>query len=289
MTYDKANGSTARLKLAGGLCGIVALSDSAGHVFSAADWATCLAEPERLQREPYEILKCDGETSVIVKIINIGAAEVNAVVKTRLGKKCPFSFRLDRAIRNFEKAIFLNDAGIPAEIPLAALRQKRNIFSEKSIYITHYVSQSASLYWFVKRNLAGLPNQPAIKRHLAHRLAILFAALDNKGFWHRDAKPSNVLVYKDDDGQYDLMLIDLDGIKPYGGLRTFNRRFRPFGHLAALRMISPLIYTTDCLRTFTIYCNLTGVNKARRKRLFRRLVNGLAAKRLESLAAKGRA
>ena len=38
----------------------------------------------------------------------------------------------------------------------------------------------------------------------------------------------------------NLMLIDLDGIKCYGGLRTFSRRFRPFAHLAVLRLISPL-------------------------------------------------
>lgn len=128
-----------------------------------------------------------------------------------------------------------------------------------------------------------MPNRHAIKRQLARRLAEILAALHENGLWHRDAKPSNILVHKSGDGRYDLTLIDLDGIKWYGGLRTFNRRFRPFGHLAAIRLISPLIYTTDCLRTFTIYCNLTGIDKDNRKRLFRRLVSGLAAQRLQKL------
>jgi serine/threonine protein kinase len=283
MSHDTTNYPTIRLKLAGGLCGIVALSDSADRVFSAADWAACFAKPETLQQNLQQVLKREGENSVIVKTIKVGTAEVNAVVKVRLEKKCPFSFRRDREIRNFEKAIFLKNTGISAEIPLAALRQKKDLFSEKSIYITHYVPQSASLYWFVKRDLVMLPDRPAIKRHLAHRIAGLLAQIHNNGLWHRDAKPSNILVHKNGNGRYDLTLIDLDGIKCYGGLQTFNRRFRPFGHLAALRLISPLIYTTDCLRTFTIYCNLTGVDKSNRKRLFRRLMKGLVADRLKRL------
>ena len=289
MPHDTANYPTARLKLAGGLCGIVALSDSAGHVFSAANWTACLAEPEKLQCDPQEVLKREGENSVIVKALNVGNTEVNAVVKARLEKRCPFSFRLDRAIRNFEKAIFLRNAGIPAEIPLAALRQKKGVFVERSIYLTEYVPQSVSLHWFAKKDLPTMPNQPAIKHNLARRLAEILAALHENGLWHRDAKPSNILVHKSSDGRYEPMLIDLDGIKCYGGLRTFSRRFRPFAHLAVLRSVSPFVHTTDCLRTFTIYCNLTGVDKVARKRLFRRLINGLAAKRLESLAAKGRA
>jgi serine/threonine protein kinase len=286
MPLDTAHYPTARLTLADKLCGIVALRDAGGRVFTAADWAACLAEPEKLQRDPQEVLKREGENSVIVKTIKVGAAAVDAVVKVRLEKKCPFSVRRDREIRNFEKAIVLQNAGIAAEIPLAALRQKKNIISEKSIYITRYVPQSTSLYWFAKRELALLPNRPAIKRHLACRLAGMLAELHKNGLWHRDAKPSNILVYKNGDDQYDLMLVDLDGIKWYFGLRTFSRRFRPFGHLAELRRISPLIYTTDCLRTFIIYCNLTGIDREDRKRLFRRLAGGLAAKRLQRLKSK---
>ena len=288
MLYDTANYPTARLTLAGGLSGIVALRDSTGHIFSAADWTACLAEPEKLQRDPQEVLKREGKNSVIVTTIKVGTAEVNVVVKARPEKKCPFSFRPDRAMRNFEKAIFLKNAGISAEIPLAALRQKKGIFSEKSIYITEYVPQSVNLHWFLKRDLAAMPNQPAIKQDIARRLAEILAILHKNGLWHRDAKPSNILVRKSSDGRYEPMLIDLDGIKCCGGLRTFSRRFRPFAHLAVLRSVSPLVHTTDCLRTFTIYCNLTGVDKAARKRFFRRLVNGLAAKRLKSLAARGR-
>ncbi|MDO8302622.1 MAG: lipopolysaccharide kinase InaA family protein [Sedimentisphaerales bacterium] len=283
MPYDTANYPTARLTCADRLCGIVALSDSAGHAFSAADWAACLRDHETLQCDPQEVLKREGENSVVVKTIKVGSAEIKVVVKVRPGKRCPFSFRLDRAARNFEKAVFLKDAGIAAEIPLAALRQKKSIFSDKSMYITEYVAQSVSLHLFLKRDLAAMPNRHAIKRQLARRLAEILAALHENGLWHRDAKPSNILVHKSGDGRYDLTLIDLDGIKWYGGLRTFNRRFRPFGHLAAIRLISPLIYTTDCLRTFTIYCNLTGIDKDNRKRLFRRLVSGLAAQRLQKL------
>jgi tRNA A-37 threonylcarbamoyl transferase component Bud32 len=289
---NKLNYPAVRVKLAGGIRGIAALTDSAGRVLSKDDWIACLSEQGEFERNPQEVLKQDGSESVIVKTLKVGSARINAIVKTRLEKNycdglwsCMWAHR---ALRNFRKAVLLKNAGITAEIPLAALWEKKQSFTKKSIYITEYVSDSASLHWFAKRDLPTLTDLPAVKKYLAHQLAGCLADLHCNGLWHRDAKPSNILVHKDQDGRYKLTLIDLDGIKPYCGLRTFSRRFRPFAHLAALRLVSPLIYRTDCLRTFKIYCNLTGVGKAVRKRFFRRLVNGLTEKRISALKSKGR-
>ena len=209
---------------------------------------------------------------------------MNVVIKTRKEKICPVDFRADKTRQNFKRAILLKNADIPAEVPLAALRQKINSCTAKSIYITEHVPQSDSLHWFAKRDLPTITQQPAVKRHIARQLAALLAGLHCNGLWHRDAKPSNILVRANEAGKYSLVLIDLDGIKSYNGLKTFSRRFSPFAHLAALLLVSPLIYKTDCLRTFNIYCNLTGVADAERKRLFRRLAGGLVPRRLKRLA-----
>jgi hypothetical protein len=274
-----------RLKLADGLGGVAALTDSAGRVFSKDDWLTCLAEPDELGRNPVEVLKQEGDNSVIVKTLKLGNSELNAVVKTRLNRDCHIRYpRALKSLETFRRAVFLKRAGIPAEIPLAALWKQQNIFTAKNVFITEYVPQSSNLYHFVQKDLPVMQNQTLIKRQLAHQLASILAAIHNYGMWHRDAKPSNFLVRKDEDNQFNVMLVDIDGIKPYCGLKTFGRRFRAFAHLAVLRPLLPLVYMTDCLRTFSIYCNLTGLDKAVRKQLFRRLVNGLAAKRIERLA-----
>jgi tRNA A-37 threonylcarbamoyl transferase component Bud32 len=288
LTPNKTIYPVACLKLPRGFRGIAALTDSKGNVFSKEDWATCLAEPEGLEHNPGEVLKRDGSDSVIVKTIRIGTCQIKVVIKTRLDTGYNAFFmkylRAARSLRNFRMALKLKNAGVSAEVPLVALWQKEKLFSAKTTLITEYISQNASFDWFVKRDLPKISNQPSIKKNLAQQLAVLFADLHNSGLWHRDAKPSNILVHWDDDGHYKLMLIDLDGIKPYHGLQTFNRRFRPFGHLAALRVISPLVYTTDCLRAFNIYCDVTGVDKAERKQLFGRIANGPVAKRLKRLA-----
>jgi serine/threonine protein kinase len=289
LPQTKLNYPTAGLRLADGFRGIAALRDSAGHVFSIDQWQVCLADIDRLVSEPEEVLKHEGENSVIVKTLTVGPHSVKAVIKIRSDNKCDVRYpSLRRPLQNFKKAVILKDAAISAETPLAALWKQRDIFTQKSIYITEYVPPGVSLHWFVKRDLSALPNQPALKRHLAHELARILAGLHDKGMWHRDAKPSNFLIYMGDDGRHHPMFIDLDGIKYYHGLWTFRRRFSAFAHLAGLRLISRLIYRTDCLRTFSIYCTLTGLNKAQRRRFFRRLVEGPAAARLSALKLKGR-
>lgn len=287
MSKVKLNYSTARLRLADGFCGIVTLRDSAGHIFSAADWQAGLGDIDRLEQQAEEVLKREGENSVIVKTLRIGSYSVRAVIKIVINNiRYPY---MCRSLQNFKKAVHLKKAGICVEFPLAALWRRKGVFKQKSVYITEYVPKSANLHWFVKRDLPTIANRPAAKKYLAYEVAHILAELHKNGFLHRDAKPSNILMYKGEDGGHHPMLIDLDGVRRYCGVQTFSRRFRPFAHLAVLWSISPLVTTTDCLRIFTIYCNLTGVAAGKRKSLFRRLVNSLVARRLAALALKGRA
>ena len=57
---DNKNCPIIQIRSACGLRGIVALADSAGHVFSKEDWIACLARLEELDREPQQFLKRDG-------------------------------------------------------------------------------------------------------------------------------------------------------------------------------------------------------------------------------------
>jgi hypothetical protein len=49
------------------------------------------------------------------------------------------------------------------------------------------------------------------------------------------------------------------------------QRFRAMWHLGASLLNIPAVSRTDYLRTFTAYCELTGIAAERRKRLFREI------------------
>jgi hypothetical protein len=279
---------TARLKLTNGWSGRVALSDSAGNSFTAEDWARCLSEPISLCKDGDETIKSDAGTIVLVKKLGISDKNPTVVVKCRhVGpgfKNLCRSLLPPRAIRNFDTATRLRRDNIPVAYPLAALRQRKGVFTARSVYITEYIRNSANLHAFLRDNLSLL-NSPGLvlKKNLCSQLARIFASLDNASLWHRDAKAGNFLVHQPEKGQYKITLVDMDGIKPYV-LRRRRLRFRCLAKLAATLLWHRSVNMTDYLRTFTIYGSLTGLDASKRRRIFRGLARRAVAIRLLTLA-----
>jgi hypothetical protein len=117
----------------------------------------------------------------------------------------------------------------------------------------------------------------------------IFAMLDNAGLWHRDAKAGNILVcpksgnFADSASAFEVILVDLDGIKRKI-LRCRGSSFRGMSKLASTLLWHGGISTSDYLRAFTIYSNLTGLDKSRRRDVFRELARRAVALRLLTLA-----
>lgn len=276
----------ASLKLGNGWSGRVVLSDLGGRKFSRADWIKCLSQPYLLFENVEKILKTEGQNCVAVKNLTIGNTRLKVVIKRHYpgpGLRQFFrSFLRGRALRSFDTALRLLSRGIPTAAPFAALHKRRTPFTEQSIYITEFLEDSFTLHTFASVQLLKKQGQLfAIKKQLCYQLATILAMLHKNGLWHRDSKANNFIVCKSIEGKCKILLVDVDGIKPYF-LRRRSRQFRSLWQLAASLLSVSAVNRTDYLRCFSAYCNLTGIEPSQRHRIFRQLSERAKAKRLHS-------
>ncbi len=283
------NIKTAWLGLNNGWSGKAALYRARGRNFSQFDWADSLSQPNLLFDDVEKILKFGSQNCVAVKNLPIRDTQLKVVIK-RLYKGYGLrqffrSFRPGKALRNFNTALNLISCGIAVTAPFAALQQRRRLFTKQSIYITEYSPDSADLHSFASRRLSSIKNteQFEIKKQLSYELASVLASLHKNGLWHRDSKASNFIVCKDNQDKYRILLVDMDGIKRYL-LPSRSRQYRSLWQLAASLISVPGISRTDYLRTFTAYCNLTGLGPSQRRTLYRYLAKRALAKRMRAMA-----
>ena len=268
------------------------LSDTSGRNFSKADlsgvaqaktdWIKCLSQPQLLFENVDETLKIEGRNRVAVKTLTIADTQLKTVIKRHWPENNLRQFfrslRPGKALRNFKTALKLQRLGIPAAAPLAALQEKKNLFTRQSIFITCCLEESYDLCTFCRQHLS---NQLSLRKNLSNQLASILAMLHKNGLWHRDPKATNFLVESKD--KHKVLLIDMDGIKPYR-LRRKSRQFRSLWQLGASLFSVPAVNRTDYLRTFTTYCNLTGIEPSQRHQIFRQLTDRAKAKHLRSTA-----
>ncbi len=258
-------------------------SSKSGSVFSRADWLDCLSEPQSLFEETETILKEENGNLVAVKKLKMDGKQIKVVIKRhRSGKGLRNFFRSlqpGKAIRNFKTAAKLIDSNIPTAMPLAAICKREKFLIRENIYITEYVENSCSLYDFAnqKTNFKS-------RRQICRQVAELLASLCKNGLWHRDAKASNFLVCKDNDEQYRVVLVDMDGIKRNIFQRS-KKQLRCLWQLAASVMNVPNVNRTDYFRVFRAYCDLTGIEHQQRKQLFYKLAKKAETKFMQKTAA----
>lgn len=283
------NIKTARLTLENGWSGKAALYRERGKNFSQYDWADCLAHPNLLFEDIEKILKIGGQNCVAVKNLLIRDTCLKVVIKRfDMGdglRQFFRSFRPGKALRNFKTALNLIRSGLPVTMPFAALQNRPTILTKQSIYIAEYFPNSSDLHSFISKKVSSTKQQErhAIKKQISVQLASLLASLHKNGLWHRDSKASNFIVHKDKQDKYEILLVDMDGIKHYV-LRRRSRQFRSLWQLAASLMSVSCITRTDYWRTFTAYCDMVGIESARHRPLFRRLAGRAQAKRMRAMA-----
>jgi len=275
-----------KLSLRNGWSGLAATSFAGGH-FGPSDWRQSLKEPDQLIDSPEQVLKSDGDIAVIVKTLDVGNMAVRVVIKRQ---KCGDGFAgfckgllPGRSLRNFAAAERLRDGDIPVALPLAAIERKCGFITLESIYITEYIAGSKSLHEFLRDDLSAGNEAAAVKKTLAEQIGRIFAAMHNTGLWHRDGKAGNFLVRKDDAGGYEIVLVDMDGIKQYG-LRGPQCRWRGLCKLASTVLWHGSIYMTDYFRVFKVYSELTGLKRQGRKEVFKGLIGQAVGLRLLSVA-----
>jgi hypothetical protein len=274
--YSGKTFKTVRLKQSNGWGGRAVSSD----IFDCSDYHTLhlLSDTrctESLLENADKVLKKEAQDCVVVKKLAADDGLITVVLKYRClrGGLREFvrSFGSPRSLRNFNVALELLRRGVAVAMPLAALYRKRNLSVRQSIYITEYIQDATDLYGFASTAMTDVvANQFSARKQICLRLAEILAGLHRNGFWHRDAKASNFVVRQNREGGYEIFLTDMDGIKRYG-LRRTMQRFRAMWHLGASLLNIPAVGRTDYLRTFTAYCELTGVAAGRRRRLFREI------------------
>lgn len=290
-----------------GWSGKVVVSDTSGKNFSKTDWIKCLSQPHLLFENVDETLKVEGRNRVAVKNLTIADTNLKVVIKRHWpesGLRQFFrSLRPGKALRNFKTALKLQCLGIPVAAPLAALQKKKGPLTQQSIYITHYFENSCDLCTFCRRGLSKTAaDRLAPRKHLSRQLASILAMLHKNGLWHRDSKATNFLITpqteaggkgsrcrsenrdvfsSEPEGKDRILLVDMDGIKPYW-LRRKSRQFRSLWQLAASLMSVSAVNRTDYLRTFTTYCNYVNLEHSQRHRIFRELLDRAKAKHLRS-------
>ena len=127
------------------------------------------------------------------------------------------------------------------------------------------------------------PDNYKLKKELSMQIARIFASLHKASLWHRDAKAGNFIVRNNSQNEIKILLIDMDGIKPYR-IRRNAVRFVCFVRLATSILWLRAINTTDYLRTFIIYCNLSNLEESKRREIFVDLIRRAVAQRLLKMA-----
>ena len=277
------------VKLPGGWRGVVAVRAGESGQFSKSIWEKLLSEPAKLLEGTKEKLKVEGENSVSVKILDAGGNEIKAVIKRRQRSGILGMLRsigTAHSIRNFNTTIEIREYGLPVSAPLAGVYHRRFFFCDESIYISEYI-EGTNVYEFLKGVQAQGAERYRMMRQLSAKTSEIFAMLHKNNLWHRDAKATNFIVNKDEDGEYQITIIDVDGIKRYLS-QSEERQLQGLVHLAASVLALPGISRTDYLRTFEMYCDEVMIPQERRRDIFIRLADKAKAKYLSKQAQQGR-
>lgn len=282
---------SARIRLGNGWSGRVSLKLHDGRSVSAGQWQQGLCGLEKRLEEPKNHLKVDGTTSVSVCELEICGKTITVAVKThnRNGGIVDFlrGMLRDKSLRSFRTAGKLCSNSIPTAYPLAAIRHRNGLATDKTVYITEYIENSIDLHTFLAENVSQ--SNPAdktssgIKKQIGMQIGSIIARMHGARMWHRDAKAGNFLVVPSKSGGYEVMLIDMDGIKPYL-FTTDKKRYFAFIKLGAVLMWHRGINLTDYLRSFRKYCSQSGIDRYNRNKIFRRLCRSAIALRLLSFA-----
>jgi len=243
-------------------------------------WSDFAFEPEKLTEKPDFIFKSDSGNITALKQIESNGKKISFVIKKTVnhtGIRALADFlRAPKSLRNFYLAILLKQKGIEVAEPVAALWSRKN----GSIYITEYIPNSLSLYDIAFGKNKEILSKFSIRKAVIQQVAEIVAKLHKAGFWHRDSKAGNFIIYKDKNGSYRVKLVDLDGIKQNSVSRREENHIRTLSKLAETLTRFKAVNFTDLYRGFLFYCDAMGISGAEVEEIFRRVERATVAARL---------
>ncbi len=242
-------------------------------------WSDFAFEPEKLTEKPDFIFKSDSGNITALKQIESNGKKISFVIKKTVnhtGIRALADFlRAPKSLRNFYLALLLKQKDMEVAEPVAALWSRKN----GSIYITEYIPNSLSLYDVAFGKNKEILSKFSIRKAVIQQVAEIVAKLHKAGFWHRDSKAGNFIIYKDKNGSYRVKLVDLDGIKQKSVSRQENH-IRTLSKLAETLTRFKAVNFTDLYRGFLFYCDAMEISGAEVEELFRRVERATVAARL---------
>jgi tRNA A-37 threonylcarbamoyl transferase component Bud32 len=251
-------------------------------------WSNFAFKPARLLEKPDLVFKSDADNITVLKQVENSGKKISLVVKKTVScnrlKNLALFFRPPKAVRNLHIAIGLKDKEIDVAEPVAALWHKRGLQYLENIYITEFCPGSLSLYDIAFGRNKEILSNFRTRKAVIQQIAGLIAKLHKSGFWHRDSKAGNFIVYKSEDGSYKVKLVDLDGIK----LNLFSKggkQVRTLSKLAETLTRFKAVNFTDLYRGFLFYCNAMRIDDVQARKLFHKVERLTVAARLLTIVS----
>ncbi len=289
----------ARLRLPGGWRGHVVraskrrLADSQAATLEFDDdaWREALKDPASLLAgEGRTVLKDSPSSLVIRRSLTVGEHTLEVVVKRarrKYGWKLLIDcFRTSRALRAFRLGHALLARRIANVLPLAAIERRTGPLLTDSILITEFVDDVKLNDFFSRRPASA--EQRRLARDVLWRTGRLVQRLHDHGYAHRDLKANNILVHTSPAGQAELVLVDLDGLRPVRVL-TVRRRYQGLMRLGVSLLKCPAVTHAGRLRVLLAYLRRPGCGRVNFKPVWRVLEEWSDRKLRRQIRSRGRA
>lgn len=249
-------------------------------------WSGLIYKPAELTQKPDLVFKSDNGNITALKQVEFKGEKFFFVVKKtarRSGIKAIVDLlRMPKSLKNLKLALLLKQKNIETAQPAAALWHAKL----GCIYITEYIKDSLNLYDIAFGKNKEILNNFSARKAVIRQVAEIIAKLHKSGFWHRDPKAGNFIVYKEND-VYKVKLVDLDGIK-HNLIDSQEKQIRTLANLAKTLIRFKMVNLADLYRGFEIYYRAMEIERKAAKKLFYKVERATVAMRLLNVLEESR-
>ncbi|MDR0348556.1 MAG: tyrosine protein kinase [Tannerella sp.] len=140
-----------------------------------------------------------------IKVFNVNGTSLNVKrfkVPHFINRIAYTFFRPTKTERSYRYALVLREKGINTPEPVACILIKKNGLIHDSYFISRQVDHRHTMYEFGKGGISG-------REHIIKAFAAFTADLHEKGVYHKDYSPGNIL-FDGHNEQVDFCLVDIN-------------------------------------------------------------------------------